>query len=73
WLLFELNAAQPDLGLAYYDFGVGHPRVGHISLAELAGFRGRGKSPVLRDAAFEPKLPLSAYAEYARAYARLFA
>lgn len=73
WLLFDINPAQPDRSLAYYDLGVGQPRVGHISLAELAGFRGRENQPVLRDAAFAPKLPLSTYAEYARAYARLFA
>lgn len=73
WLLFDLNPAQQDLGLAYYDLGVGQPRVGHISLAELRGFRGREHLPVLRDTAFEPKLPLSTYAQYAGAYAQLFA
>lgn len=73
WLLFDINPAQPDRSLAYYDLGVGQPRVSHISLAELAGFRGREHRPVLRDTAFAPKLPLSTYAEYARAYADLFA
>lgn len=73
WLLFSLNPTQLDLGLAYYDLGVGLPKVGHISLAEIADFRGREHRPVLRDNAFEPKLRLSAYAQYAAAYERLFA
>jgi hypothetical protein len=73
WLLFDLNPAQPHLGLAYYDLGVGLPRLGPVSLAEIADFRGREHRPVLRDNAFEPKLRLSAYAQYAAAYERLFA
>lgn len=73
WLLFNLSPAQPDLGLAYYDIGVMLPRLGPVSLAEIADFRGREHRPVLRDDAFEPKLRLSAYAQYAAAYKRLFA
>ncbi|KRE14330.1 hypothetical protein ASE66_13155 [Bosea sp. Root483D1] len=42
FLLFNLDPAQPDCSLAFYDLGVGQPRVGHISLAEVAGFRGAG-------------------------------
>ena len=63
WLLSELDPDAPDLAFGLCDLGLGFPELGSVSLAELAGFRGRLGLPVERDRHFVPTMTLSAYAE----------
>lgn len=71
WLLSELDPSNPDIAFGLCDLSVGEPELGYVSLAELAGFRGRLHLPVERDAHFRPDKPLSAYAAVALANSRI--
>ena len=65
WLLTELDPDERDLAFGLCDLGLGFPELGSVSLAELAGFRGRLGLSVERDRHFVPTMTLSAYAEEA--------
>ena len=71
WLLTELDPDNPDIAFGLCDLGVDEPELGYVSLAELAGFRGRLHLPVERDEHFRPDKPLSAYARLALAHSRI--
>lgn len=70
WLLTELD---PDGGLAFglCDLGMGEPELGYVSLAELAGVRGKLGLPVERDRHFEADKSISAYGGEAREQRRI--
>lgn len=65
WLASELGEDGDTLfGLA--DLGFGCPELGTYSLSEIESVRLPGGLGIERDLTFEPRFPLSAYAEAAR-------
>ena len=71
WLLSELDPSEPDRAFGLCDLGLGFPELGYVSLAELAGVRGRLGLPVERDLHFAADRPLSAYAAEAERHGRI--
>lgn len=71
WLLTEINPNEPDRAFGLCDPGLGSPELGFVSLAELAGLRGRLGLPIERDRHFVANRPLSAYAAAAQAVGRI--
>jgi len=70
WLFSELDQDGDTLfGLA--DLGFGTPELGYSSLSEIAATRVRWGLRIERDLHFQGKLPLSVYAEAARAAGRI--
>jgi hypothetical protein len=66
WLITEM---MPDEPLC--DLGMGYPELGYVSLAELQSVKGRLGLGIERDLYFEPRYPLSVYAEAARVAGRI--
>jgi Protein of unknown function (DUF2958) len=66
WLLTEIDPGDEDAAFGLCDLSLGCPEVGYVSLAELAGLRGRLGLPVERDHHFTSHQPLSAYAKAAQ-------
>jgi hypothetical protein len=64
WLLTELDPDQPDIAFGLCDLG--YPELGYVSLQELESIGGKLGLPVIRDAHFEAKYPISVYARAAR-------
>ena len=70
WLATELDEDGDTLfGLA--DLGFGCPELGYFSLSEIESVRLPGGLGIERDLYFEPRFPLSAYAEAARIAGRI--
>lgn len=70
WLASELDEDGDTLfGLA--DLGFGCPELGAFSLSEIESVRLPGGLGIERDLYFEPRFPLSAYAEAARIAGRI--
>lgn len=64
WLATEMDADGVLFGLA--DLGFGSPELGSFALAELKSVRLPFGLGIERDILFEPRCPLSTYAEAAR-------
>ncbi|KAA5604016.1 DUF2958 domain-containing protein [Roseospira marina] len=62
WLLTEIDPDEPDIAFGLCDLGLGFPELGYVSLAELAGVRGRLGLPVEVDRHFKATKPISRYA-----------
>jgi len=73
WLLAEIDPDDPDLAFGLCDLGLGCPELGHISLIELGGVRGRFGLPVEIDRHFRPDRTLLTYAREAAAAGRILA
>ncbi|WP_242096718.1 DUF2958 domain-containing protein [Sphingomonas sp. CROZ-RG-20F-R02-07] len=73
WLLAEVDPRDPDRAFGLCDLGVGEPELGYVSLAELAGVRGRLGLPIEIDRWFVPDKPLSGFTDAARAARRIIA
>lgn len=73
WLLAEIDPEDPDLAFGLCDLGLGCPELGHVSLIELAGTRGRLGLPVEIDRHFRPDRTLLTYAREAAAAGRILA
>lgn len=71
WLLTELDPQDPARAFGLCDLGMGEPELGYVSLAELAGVRGRLGLPVEIDRWFVPDKPLSGFADAARTARRI--
>ena len=71
WLLSELSDDGIAFGLC--DLGLGEPELGYVSLAELAGVRGRFGLPVERDRFFRADKTMSEYTNAARMAGRITA
>ena len=70
WLATELDEDGDTLfGLA--DLGFGCPELGYFSLSEIESVRLPAGLGIERDLYFEPRFPLSAYAEAARIAGRI--
>jgi hypothetical protein len=66
WLITEMMPDNPDILFGLCDLGMGFPELGYVSLSELEAVRGPLGLGIERDAGFEPKHPLSVYADAAR-------
>jgi len=66
WLVAAIDPADPDRAWGLCDPGLGSPELGWVSIAELAGVRGRLGMAVRRDDAFLPNDSLRAYLVEAR-------
>jgi hypothetical protein len=66
WLITEMMPDNPDILFGLCDLGMGFPELGYVSLSELEAVRGPLGLGIERDASFEPKHPLSVYADAAR-------
>jgi Protein of unknown function (DUF2958) len=65
--LTELDSNAPaTLAFGLCDLGFGTPETGCVDLNEIASVKGRMGLPIERDIHFEPRFPLSVYAEAAR-------
>lgn len=67
WLLSEIDPDNQSIAFGLCDLGMGFPELGYVSLDELQSVQ----VPVLgyavqRAAFFEPKYPMSVYADAAR-------
>ena len=71
WLFTELDPDDEDTLFGLGDVGVGAPELGHTSFAELASVRLPFGLGIERDLSFEPRHPLTVYAEAARAAGRI--
>jgi hypothetical protein len=71
WLIGEVDPDDADRLFGLCDLGVGHPELGYVSLTELSALRGPLGLAVERDEHFQPKQPLSVYADEARAKGRV--
>lgn len=69
WLLSQVDPNDRDKAFGLCDDGDGHPRLGHVSLSELA--HRFGHLSVRWDDTFQADRPLSAYAETAREVGRI--
>ena len=67
WLLSSLDPEVPDYAFGLCDLGFGTPELGSVSLTGLAESTGPLAPKVRRDDLFKPVMPISAYAEAARA------
>lgn len=70
WLLTSMNPTE-EFVFGLCDLGIGNPKLGTISVAELKGFRGKAGLPPERDPHFRPTDALSVYAERARKARRI--
>lgn len=67
WLLTELDPDDPGtIAFGLCDLGFGCPELGSVDLMEMQSVRGPGGLAVERDIHFQPRFPLSVYAEAAR-------
>ena len=71
WLFTELDPEDGDRLFGLADLGHGTPELGYSSLAELNSVRCAFGLEIERDLYFEPKYPLSVYAEAAHAAGRI--
>lgn len=71
WLLTELDPDETDVAFGLCDLGLGSPELGYVSLAEIAGIRGRLGLPVERDRWFSSTEPLSVHLQRARQRGRV--
>lgn len=71
WLITEMMPDEPDILFGLCDLGMGHPELGYVSLSELQSVKGRLGLGIERDLYFEPRYPLSVYAEAARISGRI--
>ena len=71
WLIAEMRPDDPDTLFGLCDLGHGFPELGQVSLAEIAGVRGRLGLGIERDFQFAGRYPLSVYAEAARHAGRI--
>ena len=71
WLCSELGPEDGDTLFGLSDHGLGFPELGYFSLAEITAIRLPFGLRIERDLHFQPKYPLSAYAEAARAAGRI--
>ena len=67
WLLTELDSGDHDRAFGLCDLGLGCPKLGYVSIVELARLRGPLGLPVEVDTAIIADRPLSAYADIAQA------
>ena len=70
WLISELDQ-DGDTLFGLCDLGLGTPELGSVSLKKLISTRNRYGIGIERDVWFEPKHPLSAYAQAARQAKRI--
>jgi Protein of unknown function (DUF2958) len=66
WILTEIDSNAPHLAFGLCDLGFGTPELGYLDLNEIASVKGRLGLSIERDIHFEPRFPLSVYAEAAR-------
>ena len=72
WLISELDPENPDVAHCLADQGMGSPEIGSVRVSQLQAFRGRWGLGVERDRSFRAGgLPLSVYADAARAAGRI--
>ena len=71
WLCSELDPEDCDTLFGLGDHGFGSPELGYFSLAEITAIRLPFGLRIERDLHFQPKYPLSAYAEAARTAGRI--
>lgn len=73
WLISECDPDEPDRLFGLCDLGIGMPELGYVSFAEIRSVRGPLGLPVERDRHFVARMPLTSYAEEARAQGRIVA
>lgn len=73
WLLTDLDFENPDIAWGLCDLGMGWPELAHVRISEIGSIRGPGGQPVKRDPHFRSDVPISNYAEDARARGRIVA
>ena len=71
WLIAEMLPDEPDFLFGLCDLGLGCPELGYVSLAELESVKGPFGLGIERDLHFEPRFPLSVFAEAARIAGRI--
>ena len=71
WLITEMMPDEPDILFGLCDLGFGCPELGYVSLAELESVKGPLGLGIERDLHFEPRFPLSVFAEAARIAGRI--
>ena len=69
WLLTELG--NDDIAYGLCDLGMGCPEIGFVCMSEIRELRGPLGLPVERDLDFDADKTLAAYADEARAHARI--
>lgn len=65
WLISEIDPENPDIAFGLCDLGMGYPKLGCVSIAELEALRGKLGLPVERELSFEGKFPITVYASAA--------
>jgi len=65
WLITEMMPNEPDILFGLCDLGLGCPELGYVSLSELQSVKGRLGLGLEQDLYFNPRFPLSVYAQAA--------
>ena len=71
WLVTDADPEDTDIVFALADLGMGSPELGSVRLSEIQAFRGPFGLGIERDLYFEPRYPISVYAEAARRAGRI--